>query len=437
MAIYKPTPARNAAFGAIMIPRTASAPTATQPAVAPTPVPNAPAAPALAQGTGTDLTVTWAAPATDSAHGAATSFNLRSSPSGAGTWTLVGSVTSPYALTGLAPGAAIDVQVQAANATGTGAWSATSTATTAPGAPNAPAAPILTQGAGSTLTVIWLSPATDAAHGAATSFNLRSSPSGAGTWTVVTGVASPFALTGLPASSATDVEVQAVNAAGTSAWSVAATMTTAAAGPYAPNAPVIASAAPPPDGTVTKLAVTWAAPATDGTHGAATGYNLRYSPSGAGTWTVMSGVSSPVTVTGLSGATAYDVQVQGTDAATSPGAWSATVTGTTWGSTVAQGGWTPASTQVHGTGVAPNGGVQMIATAAPTAVTAGAFAWSASQTAMPTTGLTAAGADGQSNGYGAYMNAPATAGTFYLWMMAQGAGGAVTGALVSVAITVS
>jgi hypothetical protein len=419
-----------------MIARGAQAQAVAQTA-SPTPVPNAPAAPVSADGTASSLTVTWTAPATDSAHGAATSFNLRSSPSGAGDWTVATGVASPYILAGLASGAAIDVQVQAANASGTGAWSATGTATTATGAPNAPAAPVLTQAAGSTLTVIWLAPATDAAHGEATSFNLRSSPSGAGTWTTVTGAASPYALTGLAASSATDVEVQAANIAGTSAWSPASTMTTAAAGPYAPNAPVIASVAPPPDGTVTKLAVTWTAPATDGTHGAATGYNLRYSPTGAGNWTVMSGVTSPVVITGLSGAAAYDVQVQGTDDAVNPGAWSVTVTGTTWGSTVAPGGWTPASAQVHGTGVAPSGGVQMVATAAPTAVTAGAFAWSASQTVIPATGLIAAGADGQANGYGAYMNAPATTGTFYLWMLAQGAGGAVTGALVTSAVTVS
>jgi hypothetical protein len=79
----------------------------------------------------------------------------------------------------------------------------------------------------------------------------------------------------------------------------------------------------------------------------------------------------------------------------------------------------------------------MIAVAAPTAVTGGAFAWSASSSTVPTTGLIAAAGDGQTNGWAQYFTAPATAGTFYLWMLAQGAGAVTTGALVTSAITVS
>jgi hypothetical protein len=191
------------------------------------------------------------------------------------------------------------------------------------------------------------------------------------------------------------------------------------------------------DGTNSKLTVVWTAPATDSTHGAATGYNLRYSPSGAGTWTTVTGVTSPYTLTGLSGATAIDVELQATNAAASPGAWSAITTGTTWGATVAPGVWTASTSQVHNTSVAPNGGVMMTVVTAPTAVTGAAFAWSASASTLPTSGLIAAASDGQTNGWAQYFNAPATAGTYYLWMLAQGAGAATTGALVSSAITVS
>jgi hypothetical protein len=399
--------------------------------------PNPPNAAILTQGPGSNLTVIWTAPATDSSHNAATGFNLRSSPSGAGTWTTVSNVVSPYVLSGLAAGAAIDVQIESTNAAGASAWSATSTLTTATGGPNAPGVPSLAQGAGSNLTVTWTAPATDSTHGAATGFNLRSSPSGAGTWTIVTGVTSPYTLSGLAAGAAIDVQIQGTNAAGTSAWSATNTLTTAAGGPYAPNAPVIASVAPPPDGTTSKLTITWTAPVVDGTHDAATGYNLRSSPSGAGTWTTVTGVTSPYTLTGLMGATAIDVEVQATNAAASPGAWSAITTGTSWGSTVAPGNWTAAASQVHGTSVAPNGGVQMTATANPTAVTGAAFVWSASPSIVPTTGLTAATGDGQTNGWGQYFNAPATAGTYYLWMLAQGASGTTTGALVTSAITVT
>lgn len=303
--------------------------------------------------------------------------------------------------------------------------------------PNVPAAASLTQGTGSALTVTWTSPATDASHSAATSFNLRSSPSGAATWTTVSGVTSPYGLSGLAAGAPFDVQIEAANAAGPSAWSATATLTTASAGPYAPNTPAIISVAPPTDGTNSKLTITWTAPATDGTHGAATAYNLRTRPSGASTWTTITGVTSPYILTGLSGATATDVEVQATDAAASPSAWSSITTGTTWGATVVPGNWTAAATQTHNTSVAPNGGVMLTAAAAPTMVTAAAFAWSASNAAIPSAGLIAAAADGQTNGWAQYFNAPATAGTYYLWMLAQGTGGVVIGANVTPAITVS
>jgi hypothetical protein len=303
--------------------------------------------------------------------------------------------------------------------------------------PNIPVAPSLAQGTGTALTVTWETPAADGTHGAASGFNLRSSPSGAGTWTTVAGVTSPFALSGLPSGAAIDVEIQSLNLAGTSAWSAINTLTTASVGPFAPNAPAITSVTPPPDGTTSKLTIAWTAPATDGTHGAATAYNLRSSPTGAGTWTVASGVTSPYTITGLSGATAIDVEIQGTNAAASPGAWSGITTGSAWGATVVPGNWTAASSQVHGAAVAPNGGVMLTATAAPTAVTGAAFAWSAGASTVPATGLIAATGDGQTNGWAQYFNAPATAGTYFLWMLAQGAGGATTGALVTSAITVT
>ena len=150
--------------------------------------------------------------------------------------------------------------------------------------------------------------------------------------------------------------------------------------------------APPPDGTTNKLTVTWTAPAMDSTHGAAIGYNLRSSPTGAGTWTTVSGVTSPYTLTGMAAATAIDVEIQATNAAVSQGAWSTVTTGTTWGATVVPGGWIAAASQVHNTSVAPNGGVQMTVTAAPTAVAGAAFFWSTNPTTLPTSGLIAAAA---------------------------------------------
>ena len=144
------------------------------------------------------------------------------------------------------------------------------------------------------LTATWTAPATDSTHNAATGFNLRSSPTGVGTWTTVSGVTSPYTLARLAVGAAYDVQVQGSNAAGVSAWSATRTATTSSAGPFAPNAPAIASVATTPDGTAGKLVVAWPAPAVDATHGAATGYNLRSSPTGAGTWTTVSGATTLV-----------------------------------------------------------------------------------------------------------------------------------------------
>ena len=301
--------------------------------------------------------------------------------------------------------------------------------------PNAPAAPSLAHGSGSDLAVTWAAPAVDSVHSAATGFNLRFSPSGANTWTPATNVTSPYELSGLTAGAAYDIQVQGVNIAGGGAWSTSSTLATSGGG--VPNAPSISSVGPPPDGTTSKLTVVWTAPTVDGTHPAATGYNLRYGPSGAGTWTTVASVSSPFSITGLSGAAAIDVEVQAVNASATPSAWSAITTGTTWGATVAPGSLTVATAQVHGTSVAPGGGANLTATPAPTAVAGAAFAWSASSSVLPTINLVVATSDGQTNGWGQYFNAPATAGTYYLWMLAQNAGGATIGALVSSAVTVS
>ncbi len=302
--------------------------------------------------------------------------------------------------------------------------------------PNAPQAPSLSEGSGSDLTVTWTAPAVDSTHSAATGFNLRSSPTGADTWTAVSNVTSPWDLSGLAAGAVIDVQIQSANTAGTSPWSTTSTLATAS-GSSALNTPSITSVTPPPDGTNTKLTVTWTAPATDSTHGAATGYNLRYGPSGAGSRTTVSGVASPYTITGLTGATAIDIEVQATGAAASTSAWSAIATGTAWGATVVPGTWTAAAAQIHNTAVAPNTGVNMTVTAAPIAVTGVAFAWSASSSAIPTANLIAASPDGQTDGWGQWFSAPANPGTYYLWMLAQGADGATIGALVTSAITVS
>ncbi len=400
-------------------------------------IPNTPGAASLAQGSGSNLTVTWTAPAIDSTHNAATGYNLQSSPSGAGTWTAVAGVSSPYTLAGLAGSAAIDVQLQSFDATGTSAWSATSTLTTAAAVfiPNVPSAASLAQGTSSNLTVTWTTPAADSTHGSATGFNLRSSPSGAGTWTTVTGVTSPYTLAGLAGASAIDVQIQSSDAIGASAWSATSTLTTGTAITYPPNAPAMTGVAPVPNGTVTQLTVAWAVSAIDGTHGAATGYDLEYSVHAANSWTTVTSVASPYTITGLASGTSYDVQLRGKNAATtSPSAWSASTTASTYSTVMS---WNTVTTPVvHNSG----GNVFNLHTTPNPSGTVGVnFDWSTSATTntmtapSPTQSLGSGGYPINTNEWGGYVTAPATAGTYYLWGLVNDN----SGALVSAAITVT
>ena len=436
MSIYRPTPfvanRSMATMHALVLP---TAPTPQAPPTAQ--IANPPNAASLAQGTGSDLTVTWSAPTVDGTHDAATGFNLWSSPSGAASWTKVSGVTSPYNLSGLAAGVAVDVQLQSLNDDGTSAWSATSTLTTAVPAPNTPASISLAQGSGSDLTVIWTAPVIDNMHGAATKSNLRSSPAGAGTWTTVSDVTSPYDLSGLAVDTAIDVQLQNSNAKGMSAWSDTSTLTTAAGGLYAPNVPAITGVAPPPDGTTSKLKVSWTPPVIDTNHGAATGFNLRYSVHATNSWTVVSGVNTGSVINGLAGGTSYDVQVAATNASTaSPGSWSSSTTANTYGATLTAGELSAGLSQTRGASLLPSGGLNFYAVAAPTAPAFGYVAFGTSGTILPTTGLLVAGPAG-TNKFGAYCNAPATAGTYYVWDIMQNSGSVVIGALVAGPITVT
>ena len=102
-----------------------------------------------------------------------------------------------------------------------------------------------------------------------------------------------------------------------------------------PGAPTIATPIVPGDASLT---VAWAAPINTGSS-AITAYDLRHTQSSAdemvdANWTVVEDVwttdsgSLQYTLTGLTGGTQYDVQVRAVNT-DGPGAWSATVTGTT------------------------------------------------------------------------------------------------------------
>src|SRR5277367_883556 len=135
MPTYPTTPRSTNRHPATM--RALGLPNSAPPPLTPQ-IPNTPTAVLLAPGAGSNLTVTWTAPAIDGTHSAAAGFNLQSSPSGMGSWTTIMGVSSPYTLSGLAASATIDVQIQSSNACGLSTWSVSSMLTTATAAPNTP-----------------------------------------------------------------------------------------------------------------------------------------------------------------------------------------------------------------------------------------------------------------------------------------------------------
>ena len=287
-------------------------------------MPNTPAAPVLVQGTGSNLTVTWTAPAVDSTHNAATGSTCDPAPPAPA----VGRPCrghQPIQPVRLAAGAAIDVQVQSLNAGRhervVGHQHAHHGHTGR--SPNAPAAASLAQGTGSNLTVTWTAPAVDGTHNAATGYQPAIQPLRRRHLDDRVGCHQPVHPVRLGSRRGDRRAGAGPNAAGTSAWSATSTLTTADR-----RTRIRPSAASLAQGTGSDLTVTWTAPAVDSTHNAATGYNLRSSPSGAGTWTTVSGVTSPYNLSGLAAAAAIDVQVQSSNAA-GTSAWSATSTLTT------------------------------------------------------------------------------------------------------------
>jgi hypothetical protein len=188
--------------------------------------------------------------------------------------------------------------------------------------------------------------------------------------------------------------------------------------------------------TTNSIDLTWTAPVSGG---AVAAYTVLYRVTGSGAFGVLAdGITDALyTASGLAPLTSYDFAVYANNSA-GPGGISPSATARTWGAALAWGDWTAAATQTHGASVAPNGGVNFYAVPATGVSPASwAFAWSQSNAAIPTSGLISAGYAGATNKYGAYFNAPAAAGTWYLWALAYDAGSTVIGVLVSGVITVA
>ena len=288
----------------------------------PAAAPATPSAPTLTPGD-RSLAVSWTAPANNGS--AITDYDVRYSTDGSN-WTETPDNT-PSAATSTTIGSLTNdteyqVQVRATNAVGDSSWSPSARATPAAPVttPAAPAAPTLTAGDRS-LAVSWSAP--NDGGSAITDYDVRYSTDGSN-WTEwnanATSTATSTTITGLTNGTEYQVQVRAGNAVGDSAWSASATSTPAAA-PATPSAPTLT----PGDRS---LAVSWTAPANNGS--AITDYDVRYSTDGSN-WTETPdntpSAATSTTIGSLTNDTEYQVQVRATNAVGNS-SWSASARAT-------------------------------------------------------------------------------------------------------------
>jgi hypothetical protein len=262
--------------------------------------PNSPGVPTIGTATktgSTTATVAYTAPASDGGY-AITTYTAISSPGGiTGTLSQAGSGT--ISITGLNPGSDYTFIVFATNSQGAGINSASSnTITTDAAAPGAPTIGTATK-TGSTTATLSFTPPTINNGAAVSGYTVTSFPGGI----TATGSSSPISITGLTAATAYTFTITATNSAGTSISSNPSNQITSDA--TVPGAPTIGTAVKL---TSTTATVAFTAPASDG--GASiSNYTVTSTPGNI----VASGSTSPITVVGLTPATAYTFTVKATN----------------------------------------------------------------------------------------------------------------------------
>lgn len=184
------------------------------------------------------------------------------------------------------------------------------------------AAPTRSSSGPTSVTIRWAEPAD---YGLAiTDYDVRYRVRNSGAWTsrAHTGTARTTTIRGLTPVVTYEFQVRATNSAGAGDWSPSLFWTTAAAQPSRPAAPTLTSRA------VNQLVIGWVAPAANGA--AITDYDVQYREQGTQSWTshAHNGTGTSATITGLNGATTYEVQVRAENSA-GESAWSPSLTATT------------------------------------------------------------------------------------------------------------
>lgn len=211
-----------------------------------------------------------------------------------GPWTSTGSLDEEFTVFGLSNATSYDLGVRALNAAGIGAASTTESATprTVPAAPSISAVALNTGAVSVTFSV--------GATGGSPITNVEYSIDGGDTWITrdPASTSSPLTVTGLTGGVTYPIQLRVVNDAGASAPSNTSSVT-AKGTPAAPKIVV--------DPADTSLVVTFSAPANGGSPIT----NYEYSIDGGDTWVTPSpAATSPITITGLTNGTEYDVQLR-------------------------------------------------------------------------------------------------------------------------------
>ena len=296
------------------------------------------------------ITASWSAPATNGSK--ITSYKVRHRQKSTTNWTTssaLGKTTTSYEITGLTNGTEYEVQVQATNAAGDSGYSDSVKAKPRT-VPSKPAAPTLTSDDAS-LEVTWSAPSDDGGSDI-TAYQVQHRQTGTTNWTTSSALGTStlaYEITQLTNGTEYEVQVQATNAAGDSAWS-----DSSKAKPYTvPSKP--SPTLTPAD---KKLTASWTAPSDGGD--AITGYKVQYRATGTTEWTTSSALGSSTTsyeISPLNNGTEYQVQVQATNAAGDSGySDSVKATPRTVPSKPAAPGLAAADQKLTATWTAPNNG---------------------------------------------------------------------------------
>lgn len=265
----------------------------------PVTVPTAPLSVVATPGN-SSITLNWTVPASNGGT-SITDYEVEYSTNGGSTWFsfINGTSTATSAsVTSLTNGTSYTFRVSAVNSVGMGVASVWSTSVAPRTVPSVPTNLAIVAGAGS-INVSWSSASSGGST--VTDYVVEYSTDGS-SWTTFNdglSTATSTTITGLTNGTPYYVRVSAVNVAGSSTAVVSGSTATPKTTPSAPSISSIAAGNQ-------SLSVAFTAGATGGS--AITGY--QYSINGGSTWATASGTSSPITISGLTNGTSYQVALR-------------------------------------------------------------------------------------------------------------------------------